>query len=438
MVAPVRVSRWLLQGARRSLHYHNATPPRAKFPYIESAKGIFSRSSKGPVNAAGRKRFPHNLMDKIVLMRKPLFLRPIILVPALTITAYLISRIETVPLTGLRRLKPIPDWLAEPFFAAMDEVLLEQVSEALLPTTSDEHKFVADIVDRFKKSHASFLKKLEQENKDAGMPGCHLCLDDIRFRVVASRDPNASCTGGGLVLVNTALLELLNYDADKIALVIGHELGHYVAQHTSEAIGHTFLAFVLNKIVSTLLGKEHASPYLQSMIDVFFMLPKSRSCEIEADYIGLIMAARACFNIRDAHDVWFALVRYEAVMRAAQEGRMATQEDVEEVLEGNVVSETMSTHPMFKSRIKFYDPDGEWMEIARNVQRAQCGEIIGAPKDVHNPLLWWLQAVRPAYAPPGTIFRGDEDEDEDDDDDGGDDDDGNGTIVIRYPQPVTA
>eukprot|EP00043_Microstomoeca_roanoka_P030235 m.25447 g.25447 ORF g.25447 m.25447 type:complete len:419 (-) comp9859_c0_seq3:193-1449(-) len=381
--------------ARRCLHWMRS-PLQARFPYpvrIEQMKEYAAQQM-----ARGQKnRFPHTLISRIRLMRRPLFLKPIVLFPTLIISGYLYSRIETVPLTGRSRLRPIPDFLSQPFFAAMDETLLDEVREALLPTTSKQHLFVQGVVERLVRAHDTFVAQLQAEEKDAGMPGCIISLDKIRFRVVNSREPNASCTGGGLILVNTGLLELLRYDTNKIALVLGHEIGHYIAQHTAEAIGHTFLAYMLNIIVSTLFGKEQASPYLKSIIDVFYMLPKSRSCEIEADYIGLIMTARACFDLRDPQAVWMLMAKYEAVLKASEEGRQPTQQDLEDVLEGKDRPESLSTHPVFKSRIQFYNPSGEWMKIARAIQHGSCAEItsaINAPASYSNPIFWWLAQSR--------------------------------------------
>lgn len=343
-------------------------------------------SGKGP------KRFPHNLMEKIVLMRRPLFLKPLILYPTLLIAAYLIWRTERVPLTGRRRLKPIPDSIAIPFFEIIDAELLEQLEPSILPKHTREHRLIERIVDRYKESQAAFCRQLAEEQDDDRMQEYNLALDKLKFCVVADPEPNAACTGGGLIVVNTGLIELMQYNPDSIAIVIGHEIGHYVAQHTNEAIGHSLLALILNKGVSALFGREHASPFFQSMLDVFYMLPRSRSCETEADFIGLVLAARACFNITNAQQVWLRLVQHEAFQLAAAEGRRMTEEDVEAVLTANAERESLSTHPMFKSRLLFYSPDSEWMQMACQIQHSSCGCVVDSPTVVESPLSRWLHS----------------------------------------------
>lgn len=48
------------------------------------------------------------------------------------------------------------------------------------------------------------------------------------FAIIQDREPNAACTGEGMVFITTALVELL--DQDELAGVLGHEVAHGVLQ----------------------------------------------------------------------------------------------------------------------------------------------------------------------------------------------------------------
>ncbi len=58
---------------------------------------------------------------------------------------------------------------------------------------------------------------------------------DYDFYVIRSRDPNAFAIPGGHIFITRGLLEKLNSEAE-LASVLGHEVGHVVAQHTAAAI----------------------------------------------------------------------------------------------------------------------------------------------------------------------------------------------------------
>jgi predicted Zn-dependent protease len=51
------------------------------------------------------------------------------------------------------------------------------------------------------------------------------------FAIVEDKDPNAACTGEGMVFITTGLLGML--DSDELAGILGHEIAHGVAQHLS-------------------------------------------------------------------------------------------------------------------------------------------------------------------------------------------------------------
>jgi predicted Zn-dependent protease len=61
------------------------------------------------------------------------------------------------------------------------------------------------------------------------------------FNLVESKDPNAWCMPGGKVVVYTGILPLTK-DATGLAVVLGHEIAHAVAEHGTERMSQGMLA----------------------------------------------------------------------------------------------------------------------------------------------------------------------------------------------------
>jgi predicted Zn-dependent protease len=78
------------------------------------------------------------------------------------------------------------------------------------------------------------------------------------------------------------------------------------------------------------------------------LLPFSRDHESEADKIGLLLSAHACFDPREAPLLW---------------QRMG------EASGGQAPSEFMSTHPSHETRIRQFD---EWMPEALAIYQERC------------------------------------------------------------------
>lgn len=53
------------------------------------------------------------------------------------------------------------------------------------------------------------------------------------------------------------------------------------------------------------------------VLNLFLTLPNSRTAEMEADYIGLKLANKACFDPREAENLWKRMERAEKAGAAA-------------------------------------------------------------------------------------------------------------------------
>lgn len=154
------------------------------------------------------------------------------------------------------------------------------------------------------------------------------------FNLISDPQVNAWCMPGGKVVVYSGLLPITQNEA-ALAVVMGHEILHAVAQHGNERMSQVAVAqglqvagniFTQNNQQANSLFNNIFAPGAQ----VAVLLPNSRKQEYEADRFGLIFAAMAGYNPREAIPFW------ERMMAASN---------------GSKPPEFLSSHPADESRI---------------------------------------------------------------------------------------
>jgi predicted Zn-dependent protease len=149
--------------------------------------------------------------------------------------------------------------------------------------------------------------------------------------VISSSQLNAWCMPGGKMAVYTGLIEKLKLSDAEIAAVMGHEIAHALREHGREQVSQQLATNAVVAIGAAALGLGDAGATLGSLIaQVTFTLPNSRTHEMEADRIGVELAARAGYDPRGAVTVW---------QKMATGGNGGTPE-------------FLSTHPSPENRIK--------------------------------------------------------------------------------------
>jgi len=127
------------------------------------------------------------------------------------------------------------------------------------------------------------------------------------FNLVDNKDVNAWCMPGGKVVVYTGLFTVAQNEA-QLAIVLGHEITHAVANHGQERISQAMLAQGLGVAGSAVFGSSQAGNIFNNVYGpaatVGVLLPNSRKQELEADHYGLIFAAMAGYNPQEAIPFW--------------------------------------------------------------------------------------------------------------------------------------
>ena len=116
--------------------------------------------------------------------------------------------------------------------------------------------------------------------------------------VVESSVMNAGCLPRGRIVVTTGIVNQLALTDDEIAVLLGHEIGHAVAEHAAEKIS---LQLVVNAGLQALVRQNRyarAAPELTVEVSKLLVtLPYGRTQESESDHIGLVLAHEAGFDI---------------------------------------------------------------------------------------------------------------------------------------------
>jgi predicted Zn-dependent protease len=136
-------------------------------------------------------------------------------------------------------------------------------------------------------------------------------LQDFRweFNLIESEEINAWCMPGGKVVVYTGILPITQTEAG-LAVVMGHEIAHAIAEHGGERMSQQLLAQMGGMALATALQNKPEQTQALWMTafgvgaQVGVLLPFSRTQESEADQLGLVFMAMAGYDPNEAVSFW--------------------------------------------------------------------------------------------------------------------------------------
>jgi predicted Zn-dependent protease len=156
--------------------------------------------------------------------------------------------------------------------------------------------------------------------------------------VINSPTKNAFAVPGGKIFVFTGILQVAD-TPDRLATILGHEIAHVLARHSSEQMSFQGVLIGLRILVSILFDPPRQITDLMTKYGL--IMPYSRKLESEADFIGLHLMAKACYDPEASISVW---------------QRMQQSKNSDPKL-----AEFLSTHPSTETRIQNMK---EWMDKA--------------------------------------------------------------------------
>ena len=147
---------------------------------------------------------------------------------------------------------------------------------------------------------------------------------------------NAFALPGGKIGVYTGLIKLAE-NQNQLAAVIGHEVGHVIAEQGNERMSSSALIGAGMDVTNQLLKTNEIASSNMIMaglglgVQVGVQLPFGRTHESEADLIGLELMAKAGFDPKQSVNLW------QNMAKAGGDNRQP---------------EFMSTHPLPATRIQ--------------------------------------------------------------------------------------
>ncbi len=121
--------------------------------------------------------------------------------------------------------------------------------------------------------------------------------------VIQSEQANAFCLPGGKMAVYTGLIPVAQ-NADALAVVMGHEIAHALLRHGAQRMSQQKLG-QLGQMAGAMSGMDPQSQQMmQAAMGYGFLLPYARKHETEADAVGLMLAAAACFDPQQSVPLW--------------------------------------------------------------------------------------------------------------------------------------
>ena len=156
------------------------------------------------------------------------------------------------------------------------------------------------------------------------------------FNLIEDPVVNAWCIPGGKVGINTGILPVCQNEAG-LAVVMGHEIAHAVANHGGERMSQQLLAQMGGMGLAAALQQQPEQTQQLAMAvfgagtQLGALYPYSRLHEFEADRLGMVFMAMAGYDPNEAPQFW---------------------ERMQALKSGGAQPQFLSTHPSDANRIR--------------------------------------------------------------------------------------
>lgn len=182
---------------------------------------------------------------------------------------------------------------------AFQEIMGEaQQQGAILPANAQVSQQIRNIAQRLIQKVPAVAQDLATQN-NRPVPDSYKNFQwDVA--VIQSEQENAFCLPGGKMAVFTGLLPVTQNE-NAMAVVMGHEIAHALLRHSSQRMAQQKVVQIgamgaqLGGIDPNLVG---------ATAQYGLLLPYGRNQESQADQVGLMLAAAACYNPEEAIPLW--------------------------------------------------------------------------------------------------------------------------------------
>ena len=239
------------------------------------------------------------------------------------LTAFIIS-CSTVPVTGRKQLNFIPQ-------SQMLSMSYQEYGDFMksnkLSTNQQQAQMVHTVGPRIQHAVEQYMAQKGLADRLNGY--------NWEFNLVESKEVNAWCMPGGKVVVYSGIMPVVQNETG-LAVVLGHEIAHAIAEHGGERMSQGLIAQAGGMALDAALQNKPAETKALWMTAFAVgaqygaLLPYSRLHESEADHLGLIFMAMAGYDPHEALNFWTRMSQASG---------------------GGAPPEFLSTHPSDQTRI---------------------------------------------------------------------------------------
>lgn len=262
------------------------------------------------------------------------------------LAAFYVYNLDRAPYSGRLRCLWVPDQAVKLIGDLEENNMLQSFKGSILPKSNPLQYRISKIMNRLLASALESLPTPERRRYLELLPWeIHIINDNLL-------PPNAFVLPNGKIYVTSSILPIAENDSG-IATVLGHELAHLLALHSSEAL----LKKPVQILVSSLLYLATGSSLVSNLFTgVLLSQPASRAQETEADRIGCELMAMLCFNLNELTKFWKRMSDYERAHGSVD----------------NALTNMLSTHPASKKRVEDIQL---WMPHLREVEeKSGCNQ----------------------------------------------------------------
>ncbi|MCB8995421.1 MAG: M48 family metallopeptidase [Bacteroidales bacterium] len=203
-----------------------------------------------------------------------------------------------VPLTGRKQFTAIPE-------SQMISLSADSYSQVLKDTPLSTNQVYQNQVKSVgRRLTAAVEKYLKENGLESRLEGF-----DWQYNVLKSDELNAWCMPGGQIAFYEGIMPVCQ-DENGIAVVMGHEIAHAIAQHGNERMSQQLMVQMGGVALSTALQTQKEETQNLALLafgvgsKVGLELPFSRTHESEADELGLYFMSMAGYDPRTAPVFW--------------------------------------------------------------------------------------------------------------------------------------
>lgn len=242
---------------------------------------------------------------------------------ALLCVVYALSACSIVPLTGRSQLAI---FTTQDLMPLVKDEYKETLTDSKVLTSTAEGQQIVKVGNKMAEAVETYLKEQGYDSLVNEL--------DWEFNLLEDEEVNAWCMPGGKVAFYTGILPFTR-DETGIAVIMGHELAHAVANHAGERMSQEILFELGVGTIDLAMGQDPTLTQELLLLSVGIasdlkLLSFSRKHELEADRMGLIFMAMAGYDPREAPLFW---------------GRMAEDSEDEGL-------QFLSTHPGHTKRME--------------------------------------------------------------------------------------